>query len=198
MVPVRPCPPPVAFPTQSLTMPPCFSHLLVDEPNPMTFFITQGGQQSGPFDEEYVRERLRSGLYSPEDLAWSEGMAEWVSLRSLFPVDIPAATAASPPPLPSRKGQTPIHLEDSAGIRMLLPVGRSGWAIAAGYLGLFSMVIVPAPLALIASIIAIIDIRRSRKTDHVKYGMGRAIFGLVMGLLGTTILILIAIESVID
>jgi hypothetical protein len=74
---------------------------------------------------------------------------------------------------------TPIG--ENAGVRMLLPIGRSGWAIAAGYLGLFSVIIIPAPLALIVSIIAIIDIKKSENTKHPKHGLGRAIFGLIMG-----------------
>jgi sugar phosphate permease len=71
-----------------------------------------------------------------------------------------------------------------AGMRMLLPVGRSGWAIAAGYLGLFAFIILPAPLAVIISIVAIIDIRKHPE----KHGMGRAIFGLIAGLLGSAVL----------
>lgn len=73
-------------------------------------------------------------------------------------------------------------------MRMLLPVGRSGWAIAAGYLGLFGLIIVPAPLALIVSVVAILDINKSKKTEHPKHGMGRAVFGLIVGLVGTIIL----------
>ena len=72
---------------------------------------------------------------------------------------------------------------------MLLPVGRSGWAIAAGYLGLFSLVILPAPLALIISIIAMRDIKKSRAATTPKYGMGRAVFGLIMGVLGTGLIL---------
>jgi len=67
---------------------------------------------------------------------------------------------------------------------MLIPVGRSGWAIAAGYLGLFSFVVLPAPIALVVALIAISDIRKHPE----KHGMGRAIFGLVMGILGTVAL----------
>ena len=74
---------------------------------------------------------------------------------------------------------------DDAGMRLLLPVGRSGWAIAAGYLGLFALLLIPAPLAIIVSIIAIRDIGKSSKTPNKKYGMGRAAFGLVAGILGT-------------
>jgi hypothetical protein len=72
-------------------------------------------------------------------------------------------------------------LGEDAGIRMLLPVGRSGWAIAAGYLGLVSVLLVPAPFALLAGILAIREMRRDTK----KHGMGRAVFGIIMGGLGT-------------
>jgi len=74
-------------------------------------------------------------------------------------------------------------------MRLLLPVGRSGWAIAAGYLGLFSLIVLPAPIALIVSIIALWDIRRSKSSPHPKHGMGRAIFGLIMGVLGTSVIL---------
>jgi len=89
-----------------------------------------------------------------------------------------------PPPLPKQA-----RLGDTTLERMLLPVGRSGWAIAAGYLGLFSLIVLPAPIALIVSIIAIIHIRKSRADAHRKYGMGRAIFGLIMRLLGTGLIV---------
>lgn len=71
--------------------------------------------------------------------------------------------------------------------RMLLPVGRSGYAIAAGYLGLFSFMIFPAPLALIFGLLAIGDIRRNPQL----HGMGRAIFGIVAGALGTAYIVVL-------
>jgi hypothetical protein len=66
-------------------------------------------------------------------------------------------------------------------MRWVLPVGQSLWAIAAGYLGLFSLICLPAPLAVLCSIMAIRDLRRNPKLS----GWGRAIFGLVLGILGT-------------
>jgi hypothetical protein len=84
---------------------------------------------------------------------------------------IPAIPYASPLPPPVD------DIGQSAGMRMLIPVGRSGWAIAAGYLGLFSVLVIPAPIALFISIMAIRDIRRHPD----RHGMGRAIFGLIMG-----------------
>jgi hypothetical protein len=83
---------------------------------------------------------------------------------------------------------------EDAGMRMLLPVGRSGWAIAAGYLGLFSVLFVPAPLALIAGILAI----REMKRDPKKHGMGRAVFGLVMGGIFTVLLAVFVVAAVLQ
>lgn len=91
----------------------------------------------------------------------------------------------APPPLPPASSG---GIGDDAGMRLLMPVGRSGWAIVAGYLGLFSFVLIPAPVSMVVSAIAIRDIRRSRGTAKVKHGMGRAVFGLVMGVAGTVLL----------
>lgn len=76
---------------------------------------------------------------------------------------------------------------------MLIPVGRSGWAIAAGYLGLFSVLLIFAPISIVISIIAILDIRKHPE----KHGMGRAIFGLAMGFLGTCALLVMFISMAI-
>ena len=67
--------------------------------------------------------------------------------------------------------------ESSGWMRLLLPVGRSGWAICAGYLGLFSILLVPAPFAIVTGLLGLRDIRRH---EHL-HGKGRAIFGIVMG-----------------
>lgn len=69
--------------------------------------------------------------------------------------------------------------QSDAIMRFLLPVGRSGYAIAAGYLGLFSILIVFAPFALLFGVLAVIDIKKNKE----KHGMGRAIFGIVMGII---------------
>jgi predicted acyltransferase len=78
-------------------------------------------------------------------------------------------------------------------MRMLLPVGRSGLAIAAGYAGLFALLIVPAPLALLLGVLAVRDIRKNPK----KHGMGRAIFGIVVGAFGTALLAFFALSLAI-
>jgi predicted acyltransferase len=76
-------------------------------------------------------------------------------------------------------------------MRMILPVGRSGLAIAAGYAGLFAVLLVPAPLALLLGVLAARDLRR----NPTKHGMGRAVFGIVMGALGSVALAWISWSS---
>ncbi len=70
-------------------------------------------------------------------------------------------------------------------MRLLIPVGRSGWAIAAGYAGFFAMLIIPAPLAILLSCVAIWHLRKNPDL----HGWPRAIFGLVLGLFGSMILV---------
>lgn len=82
-------------------------------------------------------------------------------------------------------------IDDSAAMRMIMPIGRSGWAIAAGYLGLFAVLILPAPFALLTGIIAVMDIRKHPD----KHGMGRAVFGIILGALGSIVLILFLMAS---
>jgi hypothetical protein len=95
-------------------------------------------------------------------------------------------TVLRPGMMPSGPAES---LGENAGIRLLLPVGRSFWAIAAGYAGLFAVLFLPAPIALILGIIAIYDIKIHPK----RHGMGRAIFGVVMGAIFTVLLILAVI-----
>ena len=81
---------------------------------------------------------------------------------------------------------------ESRAMRMTMPVGRSGWAVASGYLALFSILFVPAPFALLTGILGIRDIRRNPK----KHGMGRALFGIIMGVIFTVWLCLLLLGLV--
>ena len=90
-----------------------------------------------------------------------------------------------PPPRP---------IEDEPAMRWILPVGQSLWSIAAGYLGLFSLLCFPAPLALVCGIIAIWHLRKNPRLS----GWGRAIFGLVMGILGTLLLAIFLVAAAVS
>jgi hypothetical protein len=112
------------------------------------------------------------------------------------PMARPAPGSMPPSPYaqqsPYAYGRGAGDIGENAGVRMLLPVGRSGWAIAAGYMGLLSVLLVPAPLALIFGIVAVVDIKKHPE----RHGMGRAIFGIVMSILGPALVIgLIALST---
>lgn len=84
-----------------------------------------------------------------------------------------------PPPLPPRpESEDPV-------MRAILPVGRTGLSIAAGYAGLFALIPIFAPIAIVLGIFAILDLNKHPK----KIGMGRAIFGLVMGIIMSLVLL---------
>jgi hypothetical protein len=157
-------------------------------------YVIKGKQQTGPLDEQSVFQAIQNRTYSSEDLAWHAGMKDWQPLHKIYPSvhfppppffqgtsvpSVPSVPAPPSPPVTDKK-----NLGDGLGRRMLLPVGRSPWAVAAGYLGIFSVYPWFAPIAILISIIAIIHVRNSKSSDHPKYGMGRAVFGLVMGCLG--------------
>jgi uncharacterized RDD family membrane protein YckC len=88
----------------------------------MEVWIGRDGERHGPYKEDDVRQWLRSGQVSRDDLAWYEGLADWQPLSVLFPDAVtsapppapPSATAApiTPVPLPQT---TTAALEDYAG-----------------------------------------------------------------------------------
>jgi len=87
----------------------------------------------------------------------------------------------------------PSNISDDASLRILIPIGRSPWAIAAGYLGLFSVLCVFAPFALITGILALRDIKKHPE----KHGRGRAWFGIIMGALFSLVGLLALIMTVL-
>ena len=152
------------------------------------WYYVQGGQRQGPVSRGRLQQAVTSRSVATSDLVWTDGMAEWLP-ASRVPGLVPPGMVVPPPVNPGYYAPPAAAAPPDAGMRMLLPVGRSGWAIAAGYLGLFSFVIFPAPLALIISVVAILDIKKHPD----RHGMGRAVFGLIMGVLGSILLVFILV-----
>ena len=67
------------------------------------------------------------------------------------------------------------------GLQYVIPINTSGLAIAAGYVGLISVLCFPAPVALILGLLALRQLNKNPKL----HGRGRAIFAIVMGVLFT-------------
>lgn len=123
--------------------------------------IQRGAQRFGPLPPVEVLNHHRDRRLLATDLAWHEGMTGWEPLGALM------TRLGFPLPAASDDGVT----------KWMIPVGRSGWAIAAGYLGLCSILLLPAPIALFCGIMAL----RSLKRNPGLGGKGRAWFGLLMG-----------------
>jgi len=73
----------------------------------------------------------------------------------------------------------------------VIPSYTSGWAIVAGYAGLFAVLIFPAPIALILGIIALWDCNKRSLP-----GRGRAIFAIIMGSVFSLFLLLVVISII--
>lgn len=133
--------------------------------------VVADGRPAGEYTEEYLVQLAAAGRVNPTDLFWQPGMVAAAPAHSLAPFN---------QYLPSPR------LGDDAAMRWLLPVGRSPWAIAAGYLGLLSVLIVVGPLALGAGLLALRQMKRNPRL----HGKGRAWFGIVAGSLATAVLAL--------
>ncbi|MDB5355543.1 MAG: hypothetical protein JWN24_1996 [Phycisphaerales bacterium] len=155
------------------------------------WYFTQNGARQGPVALGQLQQMVAAGHIKPTDLVWQAGMPQWAPAGN---VPVLFGAGAAPPPIPvvpvgyynpsAPQGPQPPAIGDDAGMRMLLPVGRSGWAIAAGYMGLFALFpfcsVLFAPLAIIFALIAMRDIKKNPS----RHGMGRAIFGLIAGFIG--------------
>ena len=150
----------------------------------MQFYYRRADQQFGPMQWETLVGTARSGGLHSTDLVWADGWSSWQTAGAV-PGLLPPA-----PPLPRAPLAQAKPLGADPVMRALLPVGRSGWAIAAGYLGLFAFLVVPAPLALLTGLLAVRDIKKHPE----KHGMGRAGFGIIIGTLGTGLLIFLLIS----
>jgi hypothetical protein len=118
-----------------------------------------------------VGELAKIGRVKADTLVWRPGMAEWLAAINVPEV---AAFMTLPPPGTARASVDP-------ALKFVLPIGRSVWAIAAGYLALFSLALPFGPFALVCGLMGLREIRRNPGLG----GRGRAWFGIVLGTLNT-------------
>ena len=62
----------------------------------MPIYITRGEEPTGPYSFDEVREFLAEGSLLPTDLAWHEGLENWIPLSEL--VGQSAVPESVPPP----------------------------------------------------------------------------------------------------
>lgn len=134
--------------------------------------VVSGGRPMGEYPEPYLVNLAAQGRVNPNDLFWRPGMAAAAPVHTLAPFE---------------RYFRPQTLGDDAALRWVLPVGRSPWAIAAGYLGIFSILLVFGPLAIGAGFLGLRELERK---PHL-HGKGRALFGIIAGSLATFVLVLL-------
>ena len=141
------------------------------------YLVRSSAQQFGPFSLAAVQQYALEKRFQPTDIAWRPGMAAWEPLRAILErhgVKLPADPEST-----------------DSSMEWLIPINRSPLAILAPYLGLFSVLLIPAPFAVIVGILALRDLKK----NPTRKGAGRAWFGIIAGAIGS-IFLLITIGSI--
>jgi len=123
------------------------------------WFYEANGERRGPLTIDQMKTLVAAGGIRGDTRVWRPGAAETQLTRA---GDFIAELAA------------PVVSDDA--LQYVLPIGRSGWAIAAGYLGLFSIIPLVSFVALPISIVAARDLKRHPE----KLGWERVITGLLL------------------
>lgn len=116
----------------------------------MQIYIARGNERLGPFDSETVRTGLSNGTYSTADLAWCEGVPDWIPLSQIpgvtspLPPQKPIPTvapstmgmaAAVPSALPAKKSRLGLYLGIGCGVTVLLALMLIGGCVLLVKLG---------------------------------------------------------------
>ncbi len=92
----------------------------------MDIFIFKDGRREGPYTLEETRRMRANGALQNADLAWYEGMAEWIPLASVPGIALPAPGAQPPAPtVPFRAGQTITPASEGDGLLLLKRLGTA-------------------------------------------------------------------------
>ena len=78
----------------------------------MQIHITRGEESSGPYTLEQVQDYLTQGILLPDDLAWHEGLDNWVPLAQLV--------AEAGTPQPSEATPAPPQLQEAVSVPVQL------------------------------------------------------------------------------
>ena len=65
----------------------------------MKIYISRDGERYGPYNIEDINAYLVNGTLLPTDLAWQDGMTDWLSVSQISGVVMPESSVATPIPL---------------------------------------------------------------------------------------------------
>ena len=156
------------------------------------WYYAVNGQQVGPVAEGALRPLLSSRRVSMDDLVWQEGMKDWqpagtvaAFAGALAPpapgpvagvVFAPPPPAAPPPPVSPGWAPAPNQLPYAPPVQDFY--GMAIGAFVVSLVGLACFGIVLGPVAIVLSVIAMNNMKRT----GINRGKGLAVAGLVIGI----------------
>lgn len=155
---------------------------------PMVILKLAGQSASEPMTLAEARNLILNGSTPGDKPAMKLGSNDWQPLLSLIQAQATQETASSgATPYPWQRNPQPGRI---GAMDLVAPVRADPWAVLAGYLGLFSVILIAAPFSLAVAILAL----KSLKRNPERTGKGRAWFGLMMGVIGTPVLIWVVLS----
>ena len=100
----------------------------------MQIYISRDGQQNGPYGIEDINAYLANGTLLPTDLAWQDGMTDWLPVSQISGVVMPGGSVATPIP-PSQP------VSDGSKKKILIGIG-AGMGLLALMAGIWFFFIV--------------------------------------------------------
>ena len=173
----------------------------------MNWYYAKNGAQQGPVALEDMKSRIAMGEISPTDLAWREGMADWMPVSSIAELKVdppPSRTEAEPSPgyapAPTPAASAPVEpyrapsqtSSYAPGPSQVAPgqMPSQGLAIASlvcGILALVSCCLVGffnLPLVIAAIVTGHIALSKIKADPGAYAGKGMAKGGLITGYIG--------------
>ncbi|WP_367873790.1 GYF domain-containing protein [Luteolibacter sp. Populi] len=168
----------------------------------MNWYYAKNGAQHGPVALEDMKSRVSMGEISPGDLAWREGMADWMPVSTIAELKVeppparssdagmpPQSPASYDAPAPAPEPYRPPTSAPAA--HTPYPVGQApsqGLAIASLVCGIVSLIgccawFIMIPVGLIAIVLGFIALAKAK--DPARFGgKGMARTGIITGFLG--------------
>ncbi len=163
----------------------------------MNWYYAKNGHQNGPLPTEDMIDRIAMGEISATDLAWCEGMADWLpvseipQLKVLPPVreEVPAAPpvgASQPSPYQAPASAAPAATPSYAAPGQVPSQGLAIASLVCGILGLIGccMWFISLPAALAAIVTGHLANSKIKADPQRFTGKGMARTGLITGYLG--------------
>jgi hypothetical protein len=174
----------------------------------MQWYYSKNGTQLGPIGTEDIQSKLASGEISQSDLAWKDGMADWLPagqipelrpvLQATSPVapvsSSPVASPYSPPVAP------PVAPVSHIGVPLSPTCGKATTAMVLGICGLvFSFCC--GPIGLVCGILAIVFGNQAKQQIAQNpiwaADLGKAKSGVIMGWIAIALSIIVTAASII-